>query len=136
MKALLFVLLALVGCDSTNSTQPPCLAAWDEVHKNLINVQSDAACTNIQQTCHCDPTATSTRVSKEYFCGNDRVLVDYYPGLNLEIQTRVVYPLTLDSNKGVPSYVKGDPLLEACFQQRIDISKCTQGSTLTWCDPA
>ena len=92
MKALLFVLLALVGCDSTNSTQLPCCQAWDEVHKNLINVQSEAVCTSTQQTCRCDPTATSTRVSKEYFCGNDRVLVDYYPGLNLEIQPELYTP--------------------------------------------
>lgn len=129
---VLLVLLLISGCESTNQLTL-CVTTWDETHKNLINLQSMRSCVGTAQECKC-AINTSTRVSTEYFCGSNRALVDYYPAISLEVTTVVVYPLTKETNTGFPSSVKGDDVLEACFHRQVDLSKCTKGKTMSWCD--
>jgi hypothetical protein len=133
---LLHILAMLSGCDVQSSVEiGPCITAWDDAHMSLVSNQSDKKCTATLQQCGCDPSSITTRINKEYFCGGDRLLVDYYPGISVEVQTLIKYPLTLENNKGFPTYVKGDPLLERCFSNKIYIRTCTEGQTTVWCDP-
>jgi hypothetical protein len=60
-------------------------------------------------------------------------LEESLPGAGIFIVREVVYPFTLESNKGLPLKVAGDPELEACHDAKVNYTGCTLTDVRTYC---
>ena len=139
MKYPLYVLiLILSGCDqNTHSNQKPCASEWDTLQINLAkSFEKDVLCPGLDaQACGCNTTSTfgGIRSIKEWTCPDKRILEESLPGAGIFIVREVVYPLTFDNNKGLPSKVVGDIELASCYDAKVNCTGCTLTDVRLYC---
>jgi hypothetical protein len=141
MKYPLYVLiLILSGCDqNTPSNQKPCASEWDALQINLAkSFEKDVLCPGLDtQTCGCNTNAVvglgGVRSIKEWTCPDKRILEESLPGAGIFIVREVVYPLTFDNNKGLPSKVVGDIELASCYDAKVNYTGCTLTDVRLYC---
>lgn len=138
MKALMLgILVLVVGCVGENYAGSTCAVEWRETQINITeSFQKEALCGGLDaRECGCNTDAPfgGVRSVKEWTCKDKRILEEYLPGAGLFIVREVIYPLTLENNKGLPSRVVGDPVLEACYASKIDYTGCSLTDVRLYC---
>ena len=141
MKALmklLTVVMVLGGCvRGGTTTDSTCAATWRETQQNITeHFAGEVLCSGISiKECECNVDAPfgGARSIKEWTCSNKRILEEYLPGAGIFIVREVVYPFTLESNKGLPLKVTGDAELEACYASKVNYAGCTLTDVRLYC---
>jgi len=98
--------------------------------------EKDVLCPGLDtQACGCNTNAAfgGVRSVKEWTCPDKRILEESLPGAGIFIMREVVYPFTLESNKGLPLKVVGDIELASCYDAKVNYTGCTLTDVRLYC---